>query len=540
MTRAAERNTAVLQLLREGAWPQAALACRELTQQHPHYAPGWALAARIALQMAQPAAALELVGRAVALEPQEARYLLLSAVALRATDRPADADHAAALASGRCGEDPIAWDELGSYHVAAAAFPEALRCYTRAVELEPKNARWHFNRATVLRIVGDLAEAECAYDRVLALKPDEYEAWYNRSDLRRQTPERNHVAALEALLEAGIAHPRGEVFVRYALARELEDIGEYARAFGHLRRGASLRRRHITYAVEQDLDTVGWIEAALPAELLARPSTGHPSRAPIFIVGMPRTGTTLLERCLGQHPEILAAGELPHFANALTAAALAHRKAARLSRQDLIATAPQLDLRALGEDYLSRCRPQAHTRAHFIDKLPLNYLYCGLIHRALPAARIIHLTRHPLASCHAMYKTLFKDAYPFSYDFDDLARYYAGYRSLMRHWHAAMPGVILDVSYEGLVGDLKSELRRVLAYCGLEWHDACLEFHRNPNPSATASASQVRQPLYASSLHLWEHYATELKPLYERLRANGIAEAELNGSAAAARTAPSL
>ena len=242
---------------------------------------------------------------------------------------------------------------------------------------------------------------------------------------------------------------------------------------------------------------------------------------------MPRTGTTLLERCLGRHPQVFGAGELPHFADALTAAALAHRKTTRLSRQDLVAAAAQIDMRALGESYLARARRNAANHAHFIDKLPLNYLYCGIIHLALPAARIVHLTRHPMATCHAVYKTLFKDAYPFSYDFSDIARYYAGYRRLMRHWHAAMPGVILDVSYEGLVANLEPELRRVLAYCGLEWHEACLEFHQNPNPTATASAAQVRRPLYTSSLHLWERYAVQLRPLHELLVANGIAEYEL-------------
>ena len=507
---------------------RAAVACSKLTQAHPDYAAGWATAARIALAMARPVVALDLVGRALALDPYDARYLVLKAATLRSAGMLSQADDAAASAAGLCGSDPAAYDDLGNFYIATGAFHDALRCCTRAVDLAPRSANLRFNRATVLRIVGKLEEAEDEYDRLLAIKPNEYEACYNRSELRRQSPKRNHVAELESLVAAGIPHARGEVFVRHALAKELEDMGFFERSFGHLLHGADLRRRHIHYDVQRDIDTVGWIESALPAERLRAPASGHSSREPIFIVGMPRTGTTLLERCLARHPQIFAAGELPHFANALTAAALALRNAARLSRQELVAVSAQIDMNALGAAYLAQTGPIARQRTHFIDKLPLNYLYCGLIHLAFPDARIVHLTRHPMATCYAVYKTLFKDAYPFSYEFGDLARYYAGYRRLMRHWHSAMPGVILDVSYEGMVTDLERQIRRVLAYCGLEWHDACLEFHNNPNPTATASAAQVRQPLYSSSMHLWERYATQLEPLRELLVANGIPEWELS------------
>jgi hypothetical protein len=162
--------------------------------------------------------------------------------------------------------------------------------------------------------------------------------------------------------------------------------------------------------------------------------------------------------------------------------------------------------------------------------MPLNYLYCGLIHSALPQARIIHVTRHPMATCYAMYKTLFKDAYPFSYDLREIARYYGAYRRLMRFWHAEFPRAVLDVSYEDLVAHFEPEIRRVIAHCGLDWDSACIDFHRNPNPTATASAAQVRRPLYDSSIRLWEHYAKELEPLRAMLIAEGIPERELSAS----------
>jgi hypothetical protein len=158
----------------------------------------------------------------------------------------------------------------------------------------------------------------------------------------------------------------------------------------------------------------------------------------------------------------------------------------------------------------------------FTDKMPLNYLYCGLIRRALPNAKIVHVTRRPMAACYAMYKTLFKDGYPFSYDLEEIGRYYVGYRRLMDHWQATMPGVIYPLSYEALIADQRGETRKLLDFCGLEWQDSCLEFHRNPQPTTTASAAQVRQRLYDSSVSQWRHYAAELAELRSLLSAAGI------------------
>jgi hypothetical protein len=199
-----------------------------------------------------------------------------------------------------------------------------------------------------------------------------------------------------------------------------------------------------------------------------------------------------------------------------------------LPRPELIAATRDLDFAALGADYLERTRPGTSQRPHFTDKMPLNYLYCGLIRRALPNARIVHVTRHPMASCYAMFKTLFKDGYPFSYDLEDIARYYVGYRRLMDHWRTSMPGVIYDISYERLVRDQQSESRHLLAACGLGWEDGCLEFHRNPTVTTTASASQVRRPIYESSLKQWRHYECQLAGLRNQLQAAGIEAAELS------------
>jgi tetratricopeptide (TPR) repeat protein len=428
-------------------------------------------------------------------------------------------------ASREARDDARLQHAIGSLYSAMGLHHEALAAATRAVELDPARPQYLFNRAALLRFVGRIDEAEATYDRALELDPGDHEAWLNRTELRRQTPERNHIAALEALAAKPFTHPRNEVFIRHALAKEYEDVGRHAESFAQLSAGASLRRRHIDYDLERDLRTVDLIIDALPASRLGAVRAAQPAGRPIFVVGMPRTGTTLVERILGSHPEVLGAGELLSFPEALVAAVERSAGRSGLSREDMVATAARIDLRAVGEDYLARAARAAEsvaTRSRFVDKLPHNYLYCGLIQQALPGARIVHVVRNPMASCYAMYKALFRQGYPFSYDLDELAQFYAGYRRLMDHWRTAMPGVIHELRYEELVRSPREVTAAMLDFCGLAWHEGCLEFHANPTPSTTASAAQVRRPLYSSSVNLWQRYRTELAPLEARLRACGI------------------
>jgi hypothetical protein len=268
------------------------------------------------------------------------------------------------------------------------------------------------------------------------------------------------------------------------------------------------------------------------------------SDAPIFIVGLPRSGSTLVDRILGSHSRIRCAGELKHFALAVVDAVRQldavrqQNGGATLSRRELVARSASLDFGALGRDYLDRARGEVATGevaagevaagevaagVRFTDKMPLNYLYCGLIARALPNARIVHVSRHPMAACYAIYKTLFQDGYPFSYDLGELAQYYVGYRRLMAHWSAMMPQTIYHLSYEDLVADVPGQTRRLLQFCALEWQDACAQFHLNPTAVTTASAAQVRRPIYDSSLQQWRHYQPQLATLASQLRAAGIA-----------------
>ena len=425
-----------------------------------------------------------------------------------------------------------AYAELGDFSSMADDYPAAAAAYDRAVTLAPGEARYRFNRATVRRFLGELEPAERDYDAALELDPADGHAWLNRSDLRVQTRTRNHLPQLEAALANGPQDWHFGVPLRYALAKEYEDLGEYARAWQHLHAGAQLRRAHLQYDPQVDLDTVDWLIGAFGQAMpLRQPQPPVSQSRPIFIVGLPRTGSTLVDRILSNHSAVHSAGELTDFGAAVVDHSrewLRHsgKPASQPARRALVESSAHLDFAALGADYLRRVRARlpagAAGSAYFTDKLPLNYLYCGLIGRALPQAQIIHVTRHPLAVCFAMYKVLFDQAYPFSYDLDEVAGYYIGYRRLMAHWQARLPGRIHEVVYEELVGDPAGQARALLAAVGLPWEEQCLDSHRNRAPVATASAAQVRRPIYSSSVSLWRHYESQLAPISSRLRAAGI------------------
>ena len=194
-----------------------------------------------------------------------------------------------------------------------------------------------------------------------------------------------------------------------------------------------------------------------------------------------------------------------------------------MARAENGAASLKMDFSRLGRNYIAAARQATDsTSPHFIDKLPLNFLYCGLIHRALPNAKIIHMVRNPLDTCYAVYKTLFGQAYPFSYDLDELANYYIAYRKLMTHWQKVIPGVIIDIAYEDVVADFEQQARRLIDNCGLDWEPECLEFHKSKAVSTTASAVQIRQPVYTSSIQKWRYYERQLAPLKARLVAAGL------------------
>ena len=416
---------------------------------------------------------------------------------------------------------------VASLYVRLDEHERAAEFYRRAIEREPANAKHRFSLAATYRFMGLLGEAERACDEALELDPTEYEAYLIRSDLRKQTRERNHVRRMEAVLARGADSYMGEAMLCHALAKECEDLGHYEKSFRYLRRGAAVRRRHLTYDVNTDLELIDLIVTTFDEERIRGvDSQGCRSTEPIFIVGMPRTGTTLVERIVGSHSQVRSAGELPNFSqvmagmvNRLSAKKRATKKVAQTA---MVPASLLLDMRELGESYIESTRGITGDTPHFIDKLPFNYLNIGLICLALPQAKIVHVTRDPMDTCYAVFKTLFQRAYPFSYSLDDLGRYFIAYRKLMAHWRSVFPGRMLEVGYETLVNETERESRRLVEFCGLDWEERLSRFHEHEAPSMTASASQVRQPVYRSSVGKWRNYEKQLRPLSDLLQSAGI------------------
>ena len=399
----------------------------------------------------------------------------------------------------------------------------AKEIFLQARELEPGNPSVLFNLATSLRFLGELDEAEEIIERVIRDCPDNHQSVLFRADLRRQTAERNHIEDLESRIARNDSNWKGEMNLYYALAKEAEDVGEFRKSFKALEAGSRLRRSHLEYHIEGDVAVLDNIRQHYADFESCNGSEGFRDEAPIFIVGMPRTGTTLAERILAGHSDVTSAGELHDFSSELVKEIQRYSQGKPVAKDKIVESSLHVDFARLGRNYANAARQAVEPASpHFIDKLPFNFLYCGLIRRALPKARIIHMVRDPMDTCYAVYKTLFGQAYPFSYDLDELATYYIAYQKLMAHWHQGMPGVILDVEYEKLVTDPEQQARRLISHCGLDWEPACLEFHKSETASTTASAVQVRQPVYSTSIQKWRNYETQLAPLKARLVDAGL------------------
>jgi hypothetical protein len=324
------------------------------------------------------------------------------------------------------------------------------------------------------------------------------------------------------MLEKGIDDPRGAVQVCFALAKELEDLGESERSFHYLKMGADARRSLMKYDVSRDVSTMSVIRDTFGPNLFDGSIPGHDSPEPIFVLGLPRTGTTLVERILASHSDVYAAGELNNFSLLMSQQVKQLAGDKKLTRDEMVQMSAKLNFQDLGAAYIESTRPLTGSTARFIDKLPLNYLYVGLIHLALPNAKIIVLNRDSLDTCYAIYKQLFTNAYPFSYRLDELAEYYVAYHRLMEHWQTVLPGKIHKIDYESLVNDIDGESRKLVEFCNLEWQEQCLKYYENKEASTTASTVQVRQPVYQSSVGKWRRVREQMQPVVDIIQRAGI------------------
>ena len=507
-------------LIKTQRYAEALSLARQLTAKNPNRDECFytlCMAARGARQSDLALTAIETASR---LAPKNTDYIALKCLCLLSTGRANQAIRDGQILSAEPGLSAYALNTLSLLFQATDQFDDQLKTTQRLVGLDPSNTVGMANYAEVLRNVGRLQEAEAAYTKVIALDPNATSAYWGRSQCYTASPEHNSIDELESALKQDRRDWRARMQLSYALGKEKEELRLYAEAFAAYAAGARARHDHLVYDVQGDVETLRALAAAYQTAPME--DAGHKTEQPIFVVGLPRSGTTLVERILGAHPEVKDAGELQDFPIEMVKQIGAASKGGKLSKLDTVTASTQIDFAALGRAYMQAVQPRVGSTRHFVDKLPLNYLNLGVIAHALPNAKIVLLVRNPMDSCFAMFKTLFAEAYPFSYSLDDLGEYYVAWRQLMRHWKALLKDRLHIVRYETLVTQTEATVRDLIAYCGLEWDPACLNFHERQDGVSTASAAQVRQPIYVSSLEKWRRYEDELSPLAGHLEAAGI------------------
>ncbi len=583
-----------VRLHQAGRLAEAEAAYRRILVARPDEPDALHLLGLLAHQGGQPAAAIELIGRAIEGNAQEPRFhnnlglahaaerrfdtaeasyrraLALDpdyveawhnlATALAESGRPEDAADGFARALAGDPNYAPAHNNLANLRREAGDHRAAAEGYRRALALAPDYADAHYNLSVALTALGELDAAEASCRAALALQPDRAEAHNNlgtilkfqgrleaaKTAYRRaldlkpdSVAARDNLAEFEgadadtidtlSALEADDSLPAGDAIrVRFGLARHHADTGDHARAFRYYRIGNEMRARqaarHGRTFDRAAVDALADRSIALftPAFFAARGEWGAPSERPVFIVGMPRSGTSLVEQILASHHAVFGAGELD--AIGATVDRLSAEADADAAYPDTVAGLDAAACRRLGAGYLERLATLDADAARVTDKMPVNFRHLGLIALLLPGARIVHCRRNPLDVCLSCYVQNFTQGSEFSNDLGDIAVTYRAYRRLIDHWRRVLPVPMLDVRYEELVADQAAVSRRIVDFVGLEWDPACLEFHANRRAVRTSSALQVRRPIYRSSIERWRVYEDQLRPLIEALGDAGLSD----------------
>lgn len=500
----------------------AQAACLQINEQYPNCQHGWFATSFLAFQLGQYTLSLEAINNALKVDDKAPRWLLHKAHSLLRLQQRSQAKviaielaELAYIDINFCSELALILNELGCHSFAEKQYELALQ---QAKLDSQTKAQLLFNLASIQRYLGKITSAESSLDKVLQLNPVDGEAMLLRSSLRQQTVENNHIANLTKTIKNNALRPLAKTQMYYALAKEYEDLERFELSFEALKLGADTRRQNMKYKVENDLATIAQLQKHFSRNFLSEQHQGCDSKEPIFILGLPRTGSTLVDRILSNHTEVHSAGELNNFALQM----MQQIKQQSSTEMSLAERSTQLDFAKLGRDYIESTRPDTGHTPRFIDKLPLNSLYIGLIHLALPKAKIIYVNRQPMDACYAIYKNLFTSGYPFSYQLTELADYYAAHKQLMQHWQNALPNVIYQIEYEQLVTNPEPEVKNLLEYCELDWQQQCLAVEKNKAATTTASASQVRQAIHSNSVGKWRNYEAQLAPLKARLQSLGV------------------
>jgi len=410
-------------------------------------------------------------------------------------------------------------DLIGATYGLLGDQQEASVWIEKAVRKKPRSVPFLVNQANNHMFLGKLDDAEALLRKVLGLQPGNPNANWLLSNVRK-TENRDHVEQLERMVQQENQNPRALAFLNYGLGKELEDLEEWDNAFEAFARGAKARRSTIEYDEQSEIEMYQAFGEVFTADWLEQNATGHDDPSPIFVVGQPRTGTTLVERIITSHSQIHSAGELKQFSTCIRR--LSDYREPKRYTAKLAGCAAKVDCKKLGKAYMATTAKMRGSLPRFVDKLPPNYLYVPLILKALPKAKIIHLTRNPMDACFASFKQLFADAYTHSYDQAEMARHHARYYHLMTLWRERFAGRFFDIAYEDTARDLEPNARALIEFLELPWEDACLHFHEQEAPVTTASAVQVRQPAHTRSIGRWRRYEKQLDLMRKTLQEQGV------------------
>lgn len=502
----------------QGQMPEAEHAYRKAISQRRDYIDAYVNLSVLLDGSGRSDEALRTLGDALKLSPRHLGTLVQVARIQHRKANYEQAEQAARMALQIDPNSAEAYAVLGQVLHETDRLRGAVDAFEAALRLKPNLIEVNSIYGVCLKSLGRLDDARKQFEKTLELAPTAFGVYANLADLQKFTPDSPHFKDMERIMaSAEDADSDRYMALHFALGKAYDDIGQYDKAFRHFKVGTAQKRRKLNYEEAQTLGFFDAIRETFNEALMKDPPfAGDRSEVPVFIVGMPRSGSTLVEQVLSNHPDVFGAGEIKEFSRQLNM--LRGRFPGLPKYPQMVQKLSAAQLRVLGDGYLSKLIALSPGSARVTDKLLTNYYFVGLLHLLFPKARFIHTRRNPVDTCLSAYTKLFKDDMPHSYDLGELGRYYRKYDELMAHWDKVLPpGVMKTVVYEDVVNDMPAMARELIEFLGVPWNDACLTFHESTRPVKTASVVQVRQPVYSSSVGRWKRYGDEMKPLIEAL-----------------------
>ncbi|WP_040500843.1 tetratricopeptide repeat-containing sulfotransferase family protein [Henriciella marina] len=509
---------AVTNYIHEGQILRAEQLARAFMQKNPRHIEGMRLLADIGTRLGVHEDADLLLETAIELEPDNLQLRIDHIQVLRKRQKYAAALEQAQALLARAPDNPMFKSLYAIESMQAGNYDEALEIFDAVLETLPNDLATLTSRGHALKTAGRSEDAIASYRHAVDVYPLHGDAWYALANLKTYRFDESEVEAMQAAVhDPNISH-MGRIHISFALGKAHEDRKAFDEAFANYAEGNRLKKQQVRYTTEQMREEFAGQKRHCTADLFEkRLGTGFEDPAPIFIVGLPRAGSTLIEQILASHSQVDGTLELPNILS------LAHRLRGRKQVSDrhryprILHDLPDEELKGLGEDYITNTAIHRRGAPFFTDKMPNNFRHIGLISLILPNAKIIDARREPMACCFSGYKQLFAEGQEFSYSLEDIGQYYRSYIDLIAHWDEVLPGRILRVQHEDVIDDLEGEVRRLLDYCGLPFEQACVDFHKTDRAVRTASSEQVRQPISRSGLDQWRNFEPHLGPLKDAL-----------------------